>query len=169
MDPKRFDALARLLTTRSSRRTIGGLLTSGFTLSTFGDATARTRRKRCGPCRRKRHGHCKRKKPDGTSCDDRSACRSGSCQSLLAASCSASNDFCAQQWTHCLESLTCGCFVSVEGNGFCGNTEPQSFTGCPTTTSCTSSAECPNAGQCANLSCCPEGKAVCVPLCVPPA
>jgi hypothetical protein len=80
--------------------------------------------------------------------------------------CSASNGFCSGNQTSCLGTPACGCFVTVESDTICGNLS--TFQGCPATTGCTSSDDCPDVEFCIDLSCCPEGKSVCVPLCVPP-
>jgi hypothetical protein len=80
--------------------------------------------------------------------------------------CSGSTDFCSGDQATCLGEADCGCFVTVESDTICGNLD--TFQGCPTTTTCTSSADCPDVEFCVALPCCPQGKAVCVPLCVPP-
>ena len=80
--------------------------------------------------------------------------------------CSASNGFCSSNQASCLGTPDCGCFVTVESDTICGNLS--TFQGCPATTGCTTSDDCPDVEFCVDLFCCPEGKAICVPLCVPP-
>jgi hypothetical protein len=80
--------------------------------------------------------------------------------------CSANNGFCSGNQASCLGTPECGCFMTVESDTICGNLS--TFQGCPTTTNCTTSDDCHDFEFCVDLSCCPEGKAVCVPLCVPP-
>jgi hypothetical protein len=72
VDRRRFDILARSLTTAGSRRRV---MTSLLGL-VFGAAMVEEAggRKKCPPCKKSRQGKCKGKKPDGA------ACPGGSCQ-----------------------------------------------------------------------------------------
>jgi hypothetical protein len=182
MDAGRFDSLARSLRCAASRRAIIGLL-AGSTLGSarsalaVADAEAKNRnrnrhrhRRKCRPCRTRKNGRCKGKKPNGTVCGVDKICRRGTCVSAGGPqfpACSASNDFCSGDQATCLGNVECGCFVTVESDTICGNLFH--FEGCPTTTGCTSSGQCRDVEFCVALPCCPEGRAVCVPLCVPPA
>jgi hypothetical protein len=175
MDADRFDSLARSLRDAACRRTIIGLLstsTLGGALASLavGDAEAKNRKRpRCRPCRKRKNGRCKGKKPNGTVCGVDKVCRDGKCISASdphIPGCSTGNDFCSGDQASCLGTPECGCFVTVEHDTICGNLTH--FQGCPTTTSCTSSDDCHDVEFCVALPCCPEGKAVCVPLCVPP-
>jgi hypothetical protein len=181
MDADRFDSLARSLRDAASRRTIIGLL-AGSTLGgalaspTVSHAAVRNRnrnrnrnRRKCRPCRTRKNGTCRGKRPNGTICGVDQVCRGGKCVSAgdpHIPGCSTSNDFCSGDQAACLGTPECGCFVTVESDTICGNLTH--FQGCPAATSCTSSDDCHDVEFCVALPCCPEGKAVCVPLCVPP-
>jgi hypothetical protein len=86
MDDRRFDALARTLTTLSPRRAFLRLVSAGALSAMAGvfggasrhDAEAKCK-KSCGPCRKCKQRKCKKKKPDGTSCGNGGRCRSGQC------------------------------------------------------------------------------------------
>lgn len=165
MDPNRFDAIIRSLLT--TRRALGVLLAGTAATSTFGVVAGKKKRPKCGPCqRKKKNGRCKNK-PDGTACEDGSTCQNGTCLPLLSETCSASNDFCAQQWSNCLGSPQCGCFITAQGFPVCANTAPQNFSGCPAETACSADEDCLGGDICVSLPCCPQGKAVCIPFCVP--
>src|SRR5918995_2170893 len=79
MDARRFDTLARIVSTAGSRRravatAVGGVLAL-LGLADPHDATAK---KKCPPCKKRKQGKCKKKKPDGTACPN-GACQSGRC------------------------------------------------------------------------------------------
>src|SRR5215207_6924815 len=79
MDARRFDTLARIVSTAGSRRravatAVGGVLAL-LGLANPHDATAK---KKCPPCKKRKQGKCKKKKPDGTACPG-GTCRGGSC------------------------------------------------------------------------------------------
>jgi hypothetical protein len=107
--------------------------------------------------------------PDGslnnTGCNNPTACCPTE-HDPSAAGCTDNNNFCSGNQANCLGFDDCGCFTTVENDQICGNTA--NFLGCPVTTGCTSSDDCEDVEFCVDLPCCPEGKAVCVPLCVPP-
>src|SRR5687767_928145 len=79
MDARRFDTLARIVSTAGSRRravatAVGGALAL-LGLADPHDATAK---KKCPPCKKRKQDKCKGKKPDGTACPG-GTCRRGSC------------------------------------------------------------------------------------------
>lgn len=169
MDADRFDSLARFFTDATSRRNLASLLTGtalGGALASSMIDDVKSRKKKCKPCRKKKKGKCKGKKPDGTACGGTSVCQNGKCLPSLTESCSASNGFCAVGGqAHCQGVIECGCFVTVESEAICANL--LTFDGCPATTGCTASNECDDEEFCVSMPCCPDGKAVCIPLCVP--
>lgn len=170
MNATTFDRFVRSLT--SSRRALGSLAAGALSLAHFdhglGKNKKKKRKKKRGSCKGKKNGKCKHSNPSGTPCGSGNTGQNGPGVPPLGASptCSPSNDFCSQQWANgCFGYPNCGCFATVEGQSICGNTT--GFAGCPETTGCTSSNDCGSETSfCVSLSCCPTGKAVCVPLCV---
>lgn len=81
VDAGRFDALSRLWSNRSARRSLarvlaGAAIGSAVTHPLGTDVAA----KRCGPCRKQKQGRCRGKKPNGTPCGGVcQECRNGAC------------------------------------------------------------------------------------------
>jgi hypothetical protein len=142
MDAARFDALARSLTDRRSRRTAFGLTLGGVVVAlTSSDLSAKKYKKKCkkkcGPCRKCKHGKCK-PKPNGTPCGASThggatiRCCNGACPDpgcvpsgetgdscAIDADCAAI-DCCAQQGTTCEPDSICFCFFAEAGEP-CGS------------------------------------------------
>src|SRR5690349_5934709 len=75
MNGTRFDRLTLALGARHGRRHIGLLLLGwglGGSLATRGESAAK--KKPCPACRTRKKGTCKGKQPDGTPCENGSAC-----------------------------------------------------------------------------------------------
>lgn len=141
MDADRFDALTRLLGSRTSRRVALGLVATGMLTIAVPEAdAARCSRKRpCRECKRcNRRGRCRRKK-NGTICST-GICQRGSC---IAAPhqgiCTAQQDYCAgDSEVQCGTSNgDCHCVVRPNGRSFCADTVFYC-----TTDPCTSDIEC---------------------------
>lgn len=174
MDADRFDALVLGAAdpVQSRRGILFGIAAAAMTLTVGSDAAGAGKRRRRN--RRRNVRVCFKGREivvNGAAARElvsRGALR-GRCVAAGAPSipgCAASNDFCSGEQASCLGEADCGCFVTVESDTICGNLDH--FQGCPTTTTCTSSDDCPDVEFCVALPCCPQGKATCVPLCVPP-
>jgi hypothetical protein len=146
MDDNRFDALARLLSNPSSRRsavslTAGGILGALATAAATAKKRKRKCKKKCGPCRKCRHGKCK-PKPNGTPC--------GACQICTAGQCGNAPDN-----TPCDDGNPCT-VSDVCTNGVCDGTPGNQGQICGTSTHGGTAIRCCN-GACPDPNCVPSG------------
>jgi hypothetical protein len=131
MKPGQFDALARSLTDRRSRR---GALAAvvGGALGVAGLAKTDAKKKKpCPPCKKRKKGKCKKTLPDGTSCSG-GTCQGGRC---LAA-------------------------VPPPATGDCPSGHKPCDGGCIPSSQCCDNADCPVSGQvctAARQCVCPAG------------
>jgi hypothetical protein len=151
MDRDRFDALAKMFATVSTRRSTLAVLSAlglagGLTIAE--DAAARKKRKKkckkkCGPCKKCKRGKCK-PKPDGTACGGGKLCQGGACvcpagQKVCGGACIDDTECCGAcpQGETCCENVG-ECKDVRNDDGFCGQC---------------ANGQCPDGSFCANGAC----------------
>lgn len=150
MDAERFDALTRLIGSRTSRRMAVGLAATGLlTIVVPGtEAVGCSKTTPCPECQRCKKHKCKPKKAlsqcteGGTCCSPDLCCPQGQTCSDASPSCEACpvTDICTDGFTVCGYSGAkkkdwCGCITSVEGTTTCSSLFGACF-------ACTTDQEC---------------------------
>lgn len=114
MDPKRFDALARWISSTVPRRAFGviGAATLADLVITRtwlgGDGKRKHRnKKKCKPCRKLKHGKCKKRLPDRTPCGAGKSCLNGSCVPIVCEPTCVLPETCVSGTCYCPETHAC--------------------------------------------------------------
>jgi hypothetical protein len=152
MEASRFDALARVIGSRISRRVAVGLAATGLMARTGQDAAALrcSKNKPCPECHKCKDGKCKPKRllsrctEGGTCCSPDLCCPKEQTCSSTGTSCEAcpeTTDFCTNGFPVCgyfgkEKNQWCGCITSVEGATTCSSLFFACFS-CTTDQQCT--------------------------------
>jgi hypothetical protein len=127
MDARRFDALARLIGSRTSRRVAVGLAATGLVAVTGPDVAAArcSKTKPCPECYRCKKHKCKR--DDGVSCTGGGTCRGGACVCASGQFQCTEVALCCDQERACLADSCGACPASPDpcsSGPECGFTNP---------------------------------------------
>jgi hypothetical protein len=173
MDARRFDTLARIVSTAGSRRRVvesalGGVLA----LRGLAEPDEAEAKKKCPPCKKRKNGKCKKRKPDGTGCPG-GTCQGGSCvagnggngcpdrQKLCGTACILAGQCCTD--SDCPTGTTCCdqlCTDTMTDPRHCGGCTTACLAGktCGGGLCCTAREDdCTTAGECCGTDVCSTG------------